>query len=69
MTNCKGYDAEGSYSPDGNWIAFASNRHAYTKKLSDAEKERFEIDKSYFMEIYIMKSDGSELRPYKDTWL
>lgn len=67
LTNCKGYDAEGSYSPDGNWIAFASNRHAYTKKLSDAEKERFEIDKSYFMEIYIMKSDGSELRRLTNT--
>lgn len=62
LTNTKGYDAEGSYSPDGNWIAFASNRQAYQKELSEKEKERLKIDKSYFMEIYIMKSDGSELK-------
>ena len=30
LTSAKGYDAEGSYSPDGKLIAFASNRHAYS---------------------------------------
>jgi Tol biopolymer transport system component len=34
LTRARGYDAEGSYSPDGTQIVFASNRHAYTEKLS-----------------------------------
>ena len=28
LTNAEGYDAEGSYAPDGNLIAYASNRRA-----------------------------------------
>src|SRR5690606_18682023 len=34
LTRLRGYDAEGSYSPDGQYIAFASNRHAYFEPLS-----------------------------------
>ena len=67
LTKAKGYDAEGSYSPDGKWIAFASNREAYTRTLSDKEKERFKIDKSYFMDLYLMRSDGSEIRRLTNT--
>ncbi|MFT4640573.1 MAG: Tol biopolymer transport system component [Verrucomicrobiales bacterium] len=62
LTNTQGYDAEGSYSPDGVWIAFASNRHAYTESLDEKSKARFEIDKSYLMEIYRMRADGSEVQ-------
>ena len=67
LTKARGYDAEGSYSPDGQWIAFASNREAYRGKLSDKEKERFKIDKSYFMDLYLMRSDGSGLRRLTKT--
>ncbi len=60
LTTARGYDAEGSYSPDGQWIAFSSMRDAYNRSLSDAEKKQLETDPSYFAEIYIMKADGSE---------
>ena len=62
LTSTKGYDAEGAYSPDGQWIVFASNRQAYEGKLSEADQKRFAHNKAYFMELYIMKADGSDLR-------
>lgn len=62
LTKEKGYDAEGSYSPDGKWIAFASNRAGYTDKLSDEDKKFFEQDPSYMMDIYIMREDGSDVK-------
>jgi Tol biopolymer transport system component len=62
LTNVKGYDAEGSYSPDGQWIVFSSMRDAYNRPLSDAEKKQLEVDPSYFAEIYIMRADGSGQR-------
>ncbi|MEZ0390920.1 MAG: PA domain-containing protein, partial [Pseudobdellovibrionaceae bacterium] len=62
LTKEKGYDAEGSYSPDGKWIAFASNRAAYTEKLSEEEQKIFNQDPSYMMDLYIMKADGSQVR-------
>src|ERR1041385_8926062 len=62
LTNARGYDAEGSYSPDGQWIVFTSMRDAYNRPLSDAEKKQLDTDPSYFAEIYIMRADGSGQR-------
>ena len=64
LTNRLGYDAEASYSPDGQWIVFASTREAYGRDLSAAERKQLETDPSYFAEIYIMKTDadGSGVR-------
>ncbi len=62
LTKELGYDAEGSYSPDGEWIVFASNRTGYTETLNDEEKKLFEKDPSSQMEIYLMKSDGTNVK-------
>ena len=64
LTNRRGYDAEGSFSPDGQWIVFSSTRDAYDRELSAAERKQLDTDPSYFGEIYIMRtdSDGSGVR-------
>ncbi len=67
LTKIQGYDAEGSYSPDGQWIAFASNRHAYSEKLTPEEQEKFERQRSWLMDIYLMRADGSEVKRLTDV--
>ncbi len=67
LTKTRGYDAEGSYSPDGQWIAFASNRHAYTDKLTPEEQTHFDRQKSWLMDIYLMRADGSEVKRLTDV--
>lgn len=66
LTNSLGYDAEGSYSPDGKWIAFASNRSmfpgAFADTYTDDQKKFLEKDASFAMDIYIMKADGTQVR-------
>ncbi len=62
ITKEKGYDAEGSYSPNGQLIAFASNRSGYSEKLSPDDDKLFKRDPSYMMDIYIMNSDGSNVK-------
>ncbi len=66
LTTAKGYDAEGGYSPDGQWIVFSSMRDAYNRTLSAAEQKQLELDASYFAEVYIMKADGSEQKRLTD---
>lgn len=61
ITNTLGYDAEGSYSPDGKRIVFCSTRDAYPlDKLSGEDRSRMEVDVAYFGEIYVMNADGSD---------
>ena len=67
LTTARGYDAEASYSPDGQWIAFTSMRDAYNHPLSAQEQKQLEVDPSYFAEIYIMRADGSGQRRLTTT--
>jgi Tol biopolymer transport system component len=62
LTQAHGYDAEGSWSPDGRLIAFASNRHAYAADLGEQDKAKLAQDPSYFMDLYVMAADGTNLR-------
>ncbi|NBB70750.1 MAG: peptidase M28, partial [Alphaproteobacteria bacterium] len=67
LTDARGYDAEGAYSPDGERIVFASNRHAYAADLSADEQARLERDPAYFMDLYVMDADGTNVRRLTDA--
>jgi len=59
LTDAHGYDAEASYSPDGEKIVFTSLRSGYPPEgLAEDDRERLETDPAYFGEIYIMDADG-----------
>lgn len=68
LTSNEGYDAEGSYSPDGEHIVFASNRRAFEGKLSPREQAIFQEDPASAIDLYLMKRDGSEVRQITDTF-
>jgi Tol biopolymer transport system component len=67
ITNTRGYDAEASYSPDGQWIVFTSTRQAYDRTLNATEQKQLETDPSYFAEIYIMRADADGAGPRRLT--
>ena len=67
LTNKRGYDAEASYSPDGQWIVFSSTRDAYDRQLSAADSKQLDTDPSYFGEIYIMRADADGSAPRRLT--
>ena len=67
LTDARGYDAEGSYSPAAEWIVFSSNRNAYERQLTSEERNLLEVDPAYFADLWIMRSDGSEQRQLTDV--
>src|SRR6056297_572203 len=67
LTDAVGYDAEASYSPDGEQIVFASNRAAYQEKLTEREEKLFEVDPAFMMDLYIMDADGTNVRQLTDV--
>ena len=68
LTTARGYDAEASYSPDGQWVAFSSMRAGYDHALTDKEKKALEENPSNFAEIYIMKADGTGQTRLTTSW-
>lgn len=62
LTNVKGYDAEASYSPDGEWIVYSSTRTGYDHEPNAQEKKQLEMDPAFYGELHIMKADGSQDR-------
>jgi Tol biopolymer transport system component len=67
LTNARGYDAEASFSPDGEWIVFSSMREAYARELSAEERKTLEVNPAYFSDIYVMRADGSALKRLTDV--
>ena len=68
LTDAPGYDAEASYSPDGEKIVFTSLRDAYPpENLADQDRKRLETDPAYFGEIYIMDADGGNQTRLTET--
>src|SRR4051812_17034185 len=68
LTTARGYDAEGSYSPDGQLIVFSSMRSAYDHPLSEKEQKALAENPSNFAEIYVMKADGSGQKRLTSVW-
>jgi Tol biopolymer transport system component len=67
LTHVAGYDAEGSYAPDGQSIVFSSTRQAYGRELSDAERQQLEADPSFFADLWLMRADGGSPRRLTDV--
>ncbi len=63
LTRSPGYDAEASFSPDGSLIVFTSTRGAYPiENLSPVDRARFDKDPAYFADLYVMNSNGTNVR-------
>lgn len=67
LTETRGYDAEGSYGPDGKTILFASNREAFARAMSPREQTLFDIDPASMIDIYKMNADGTDVVRLTDT--
>ena len=66
LTRARGYDAEAAWSPDGRHVVFASNRHAFAEG-SGADPQRLADDPAHFIDLYVMDTDGRNVRRLTET--
>lgn len=66
LTTAYGYDAEASFSPDGRWVAFSSNRHALEGALEPADRERLAENPQHFIDLYLLDTTTGEIRALTD---
>ncbi|MFO0690836.1 MAG: M28 family peptidase [Myxococcota bacterium] len=62
LAKAPGYDAEGSISPDGRLVVFASNRHAHRGPLSPEDRDRLAQDPAYFIDLYLLELETGRIR-------
>ncbi|MCG8592161.1 MAG: peptidase M28, partial [Proteobacteria bacterium] len=67
LTEARGYDAEGAFSPDGGSVVFASNRRAYASPLDPEAQARLERDPAFFMELYRLDLASGALTQLTDS--
>lgn len=67
LTRTFGYDGEASISPDGQWIIFSSNRHAYSKRPDKKELAAVAKRGSSTFDLYLMSFDGKTIKRLTTT--
>ena len=62
LTSAAGNDSHPAWSPDGQWIAFASARGGFKD-----EAALHPYNPQPYGDLYVMRADGSDLRQLTDT--
>jgi Tol biopolymer transport system component len=61
LTHSRGNDAHMAWSPDGEWIAFASTRMGFNDEMTYTDAPQ------PYGEIFVMRADGTDVRQLTDN--